>query len=114
MKRRLRKLTLKEKIIKKLSMDKIIPENVIVKVISHQFNSANEALNENKTVELSGFGKFIFNTKKANLRLIELEKIKKFYEKEVDQGFEEKKRENFIKNKISTLTVTINSLKSKI
>ena len=93
MKRRLRKLTLKERIIKRLSIDKVIPENVITQVISHQFNSANKALHNNNTVELSGFGKFIFNKRKANVRLKELIKLKKFYEKEIDNRIEEKKKE---------------------
>lgn len=114
MKGRLKKLTLKERIIKRLSIDKVIPENVITQVISHQFNSANKALHDNNTVELSGFGKFIFNQRKANVRLKELIKLKKFYEKEVGNGIEEKKKENFIKNKISTLSSSIESLSLKL
>ena len=49
-----RKLTLIEKIVKKLSREKIISERVINQVVMHQFNSAHEALKNNNTVERSG------------------------------------------------------------
>tara|TARA_R110000796_G_scaffold14864_1_gene48141 strand:+ start:512 stop:841 length:330 start_codon:yes stop_codon:yes gene_type:complete len=104
-----------EKTVKKLSREKIISEKVINLVVMHQFNSANEALENNFTVELSGFGKFTFNIKKATTRLAKLSKFKDDYEKQIEEGvIKEPKREAWIKNKISTLTLTINSLQSKL
>lgn len=104
-----------ETIVKKLSREKIISERVINQVVMHQFNSANEALKNNNTVEISGFGKFTFNLKKANNRLNKLTKFKETYEKQIANGeIKEPKREAWIKNKISTLNLTINSLSSKL
>lgn len=111
---RTKRLTLTEKIVKQISRDKIISENVINQVVMHQFNSANDALKNNNTVEISGFGKFTFNIKKANQRLVKLQGFKEGYEKDVAEGIEQTKKEAWIKNKISTLTLTINSLKSKL
>jgi hypothetical protein len=41
------------------------PEKVITTVITDQFDQANDALNTNDQVEISGFGKYVFNRKKA-------------------------------------------------
>lgn len=110
-----KKLTLTEKIVKKLSREKIISERVINQVVMHQFNTAHEALKNNNTVEISGFGKFTFNVKKANKRLDKLKKFKKDYEEGIEKGvYKDEKHKAWIKNKISTLTLTINSLNSKL
>ena len=111
---RSKKLTLSEKIVQTISRDKIISEKVINQVVMHQFNGANDALKNNNTVEISGFGKFTFNIRKANQRLVKLQRFKEGYEKDVAEGIEQTKKEAWIKNKISTLTLTINSLKSKL
>jgi len=47
-------------------------EKIVDTVVSHQFQSANEAMTCNHTVEISGFAKFIFNEKKAAKKLISL------------------------------------------
>ena len=111
---RSKKLTLTEKIVKQISRDKIISEKVINQVVMHQFNGAHDALKDNNTVEISGFGKFTFNVRKANQRLVKLQRFKDGYEKDVAEGIEQTKKEAWIKNKSSTLTLTINSLKSKL
>ena len=81
----------------------------------HQFNSANEALKNNNTVEISGFGKFTFNSKKAYKRLDKLKNFKKGYEEGIEKDiYKDEKHKAWIKNKISTLTLTINSLNSKL
>ena len=84
--KRTKKLTLLQTIVKKLSREKIISERVINQVVMHQFNSANEALKNNNTVEISGFGKFTFNSKKAYKRLEKLKKFKKGYEEGIEKG----------------------------
>ena len=110
-----KKLTLLQTIVKKLSREKIISERVINQVVMHQFNSANEALKNNNTVEISGFGKFTFNSKKAYKRLEKLKNFKKGYEEGIEKGvYKDEKYKHWIKNKISTLNLTINSLSSKL
>jgi nucleoid DNA-binding protein len=58
-------MSLKEYLIKKLSLRIMQPEKVILTVITDQFDQANDALNTNDQVEISGFGKYVFNRKKA-------------------------------------------------
>ena len=58
-------LSMKDYLIRRLAVKLMTSEKTIEAVINHQFQSANEALLNNKTIEISGFGKFIFNDKKA-------------------------------------------------
>lgn len=59
-------MTLKEYLQKRLSVSLVVPERIIDAVITHQFDSANDAVGTCKSVEISGFGKFFFNEKRAN------------------------------------------------
>ena len=64
-----RPLTDKELLIKTIASKLLVGEKTIEAVINHQFISANQAMDTNKSVEISGFGKFMFNEKKAARRL---------------------------------------------
>lgn len=76
-------MSIREWITKKVALASIVPENVIKHVISHQFDSAYQALNDNNSIEISGFGKFYFNTKKAETDRKYYEKEKAAYEKQL-------------------------------
>jgi hypothetical protein len=82
--------------------------------VKHQFDSAHDATKTNDSIEISGFGKFLFNQKKAQQRLESLEKIKKAYERMLKDEDISLKRSNFIKSKLSNMNISMNSLKSKI
>lgn len=58
-------LSVKNYLIRKMSTDMVIPEKIIEAVVNHQFEGALEAMRTNKSVEISGFGKFIFKEKTA-------------------------------------------------
>jgi nucleoid DNA-binding protein len=59
-------MPLKEWLVKKLSQQLHIPERIIDTVITDQFTSAFRATSTHNSIELSGFGKFVFNQKKAH------------------------------------------------
>jgi nucleoid DNA-binding protein len=59
--------------INKVISDKMISEKVINKVITHQFDSANDAIMRCNSVEFSGFGKFLFNVEKAKKKMRQIE-----------------------------------------
>lgn len=59
-------LSVREWITKKISMDLIVPENVIRRVINHNYEEAYNALNKYNSIEISGFGKFYYNEKRAD------------------------------------------------
>lgn len=69
-------MSVREWITKKVATGIMIPENVIRRVIAHQFDSAYEALKDNNSIEISGFGKFYYNEKRAKteIKLYEQEK----------------------------------------
>lgn len=73
----------KDYIIKKIASD-IISERIIHQVISHQFDSANKATAVHNSVEISGFGKFVFAKKKAEKQLKKYEEHEEYYSRIVN------------------------------
>ncbi len=92
----------------------VISEKVINQVITHQFDSTHDAFKTNNSVELSGFGKFLFNEKKARKHVIKLKKIRAGYERMLAEDNMPVKQVNFVKSKLSRLNLTLMSLKPKL
>jgi hypothetical protein len=92
----------------------VISEKIIDAVVTHQFDSANDALNVNKSVEISGFGKFYFNNKKAITQYNKLLNIKRTYENALaDENITDTKR-NALELKMQIVESSIKTLKPKI
>jgi nucleoid DNA-binding protein len=77
-------MSVKEYLIRTLAVKLAVNEKTIEAVVNHQFQSANEAMDLNHSVEISGFGKFMFNNKKAAKKLAKLESKREFMQKVVD------------------------------
>lgn len=107
-------MSVKEWIIRRMAVNMVIPEKVIDAVITHQFDSANDALNLNKIVEISGFGKFYFNQAKAEKQLVKWNLIKEAYENILlnDSTTIEKRKNTEVR--LEKLLVSIKILKSKV
>ena len=71
-------MSMKDYLIRVLAVKAMMSEKTIEAVVNHQFQSASLAMKTNNSIELSGFGKFYFNMKKAIKRLAFLE-TKKLY-----------------------------------
>ena len=107
-------MSVKEWIIKKMSIGMVISEKIMDNVITHQFDSANDALNVNKTVEISGFGKFLFNTNKAIKHYNKLLAIEKAYNNMLlDENITIARREA-VELKLKIIASSIKTLKPKI
>ena len=63
----------KEYLVRALSVKLAMSEKTVEAVVNHQFQSANEAMDTNHSLELSGFGRIVFNNKKAIKKLAALE-----------------------------------------
>jgi nucleoid DNA-binding protein len=100
-------------IVNKMAVDLFVPEKVINAVVAHQFDSARTALHNNNSVEISGFGKFLFNKKRAANKLRGYYTIKEGFNKMLLTDISETKRKNIIR-KLEDLEVDINNLKAKI
>ena len=69
-------MSVKDYLVRTLAVKMMISEKLIETVVNHQFQSANEAMDTNNSIEISGFGKFYFNEKKAKKRLEDLTRKK--------------------------------------
>ena len=107
-------MSVKEYIIKRMSISLVISEKMIDQVVQHQFDSANDALNTNDTVEISGFGKFFFNTKKANTHYNKLLAMKQAYENTLADPLTTEKRRHSTEQRMITVLSDIKMLKPKI
>lgn len=58
-------MSVKNFLIRKLSVDMMIPEKTIEAVVNHQFSKILDIMQENDSIEISGLGKFVFLPKKA-------------------------------------------------
>lgn len=94
-------------LIRILSVDVAIPEKIVEAVVTHQFKSANEALDVNKSLEISGFGRFVFNDKKAARKMVQLLKRLETYSAQLNQN-------NITDNRRQKLTEVIRVIKKQI
>lgn len=86
-------LSVKDYLIRKLAVKMMVSENVIDAVVAHQFRGANEALSRCKSLEISGFGKILFNEGKANKMMAKWLSQKALFEKmAADESLSEVKR----------------------
>jgi nucleoid DNA-binding protein len=107
-------MSVKEWLIKKMAISMVVSEKIIDSVVTHQFDSANDALNTNDSIEISGFGKFYFNKKKAVAHYEKLVKIKQAYENILaDPSITDKKRHN-VEMRMKSVLNDIRILKPKI
>jgi hypothetical protein len=97
-----------------MAVKMMLSEKTIDAVIMHQFQSANEALFQNKSVEISGFGKFFFNEKKAHKTMEKFLSQKALFEKWAnDETLPEAKRQS-AKLKLQIALDGIRDLKPRI
>lgn len=107
-------LSVKDFLIRKMAVKLLTSEKTIEAVINHQFTSANSALLKHNSLEISGFGKLLFNEKKAHKKL-----EKMFIQKEVLQSHltnpkVSEKRKETAKAKLDSLEIAIEILKPKL
>ena len=92
----------------------MISEKTIEAVVNHQFQSANEATHQCKSLEISGFGKFFFNEGKAIKTMQKYLSQKALFEKKAnDETLPEAKRRT-AGLKLQTALDNIRDLKPKV
>ena len=107
-------MSVKDYLVRTLAVKMMISEKTIETVVNHQFQSANEAMDTNNSIEISGFGKFYFNEKKAKKRLEDLTRKKNLMLEFIASAetSEQKKRSSQVT--LEKTEALINLLKSKI
>lgn len=106
-------MSVRDWITKKIATGIIIPEMVIKEVISHQFDGANEALLTNNSIEISGFGKFYYNEKKANKEIHRCKVQKAAYEKILDDKTTTEKKRLSVEVRLKSISVKLERLIEK-
>jgi hypothetical protein len=107
-------LTIKDFLIRKMSVRMLIPEFTLDAIVSHQFQSATQAMLNTKSVEISGFGKFVFNDKKAVKKMEKLVSQKALFERLMNDDSLSEQRRNNARLKYESVTLNISVLKPKI
>ena len=107
-------LTIKDFLIRKMSVRMLIPEFTLDAIVSHQFQSDNQAMLITKSVEISGFGKFVFNDKKAVKKMEKLLSQKALFERLMNDDSLSEQRRNNARLKYESVTLNISVLKPKI
>lgn len=108
-------MSMKDFLIRVQAVKMMKSEKTIEAVVNHQFQSMNIAMKSNNSVELSGFGKFYFNIKKAKKRLANLIEKKDAVEKQLLEGGDslaDNKRKR-LETMMTTTLLDIEFLKSK-
>lgn len=107
-------MSVKDYLIRTLAVKMMVSEKVIETVVNHQFQSANLAMDTNNSVEISGFGKFYFNEKKAKKRLESLKGKKKLMESYIANPEISEQKRHASQVTLEKTEALINLLKSKI
>lgn len=107
-------LSVKDYIIRKMSVKMMLSENVIESVVNHQFKSTIEAFYDvHKSIEIGGLGKFIFNGKKARKKMDRYIKMMTHLEDQLNTPLSEAKRKT-AQSKISEIAEAVKQLKPKL
>lgn len=107
-------MSVKDYLIRIMAVKTMTSERVIEAIVNHQFQSANEAMSQHNSVEISGFGKFFFNTKKAEKKMASMLKNKTLFEGFLaNPELSEQKRKS-IENVLSNTNKAIEALKPKL
>lgn len=113
-------IPLKELIIRDMARNKnvfdnkIIPEAIILAVVNHQFESTVRALPLNNSIEISGFGKFVFNEKRAAKQLSKYETLLSKYTDSLNNDDISQHERRNLQMRITTTLANIKAIKPKL
>lgn len=106
-------MSVKDYLVRTLAVKILTSEKVIEAVVNHQFQSANEAMDLNDSVEIAGFGKLFFNNKKAIKKLEKLNIKKEFMERVINDVNTSEQRKRSATVTLEKTVIQINQLKGR-
>lgn len=106
-------LSVKQFIIRKMAVEMMVSEKTIEAVVNHQFNAMLEAMKTVDSVELSGFGRFLFNNVKAVRVMRKYKNSQRCLQEQLSGTLTEQKRKN-TEAKLEGTNVNISVLSLKI
>lgn len=106
-------MSVKDYLVRTLAVKILTSEKVIEAVVNHQFQSANEAMDLNDSIEIAGFGKLFFNNKKAIKKLEKLNVKKEFMERVINDVNTSEQRRRSATVTLEKTVIQINQLKAR-
>ena len=106
-------MSVKDFLVRTLAVKMMVSEKTIETVVNHQFQSANEAMDLNNSLEIASFGKFYFNEKKATKRLGQLNAKKKAIENIISDTTTSEQKRRSSQVTLEKTEALINLLKTK-
>lgn len=107
-------MSLKDFLIKKLSLRLNTSARIIETVISHQFTSAFQATSTHNSIEISGFGKFTFSQVKAKNLMEKYIATNALYTWELENPDTTPERRKNLMARMVTLKKSMEHLKPKL
>lgn len=107
-------MTMKEWLIKKMAIQLVISEKIIEAVINHQFDSAFCATKDHNSIEISGFGKFVFNEKRAAKQMQKYNTLVEMYTKTLNREDSSEAVKRNMTMRLATLADNITALTPKL
>ena len=107
-------MSVKDYLVRTLAVKIMVSEKVIEAVVNHQFQSANEAMDIHNSLEISGFGKFYFNDKKAKKKILSLYGKKKMMESHLANPEDTEQKKHAAKVTLEKTEALIKLLNSKV
>jgi nucleoid DNA-binding protein len=107
-------LSVKDWIIRKLAPKMLLSEKTIEAVVNHQFQEANQALRKNKSLEISGFGKFFFNEGRAKKQMAKYESQQELFGRMLQDETLTEQRRKSLELKLQIAKDAMRDLKPKM
>lgn len=107
-------LSVRDYLTRKMAVKLMVSEKTIDAVVAHMFNSANRAMYSNDSVEISGFGKLLFNKNKAKRKLQKLYEQKAHFEKQIASEEVKERVKHVAAMKLSSVEEAIDILSPRI
>lgn len=106
-------MEVREWLIKSIGSEQHIAQNIVAKVIQHNYEMAYAALKEHNSLEIAGFGKFYYNVKKAGKQMEKCLSQKIAYQKIIDDENTSDKKRHSYRRRMVTVEDNIKALNNK-
>jgi len=107
-------MSVKDYLIRIMAVKTMTSEKTIEAIVNHQFQSASEAMSEHNSLEISGFGKFFFNQKKAQKKMEKLMSKADVFRRQMENETLSEQKRNSASVKLANTLAGIEMLKPKL
>lgn len=107
-------MSVKDYLIRIMAVKTMTSEKTIEAIVNHQFQSASEAMSKHNSLEISGFGKFYFNHKKAQKKMEKMLSKADMFRKQMENPALSEQKRTSASVKLTNTLAGIETLKPKL